>query len=112
MTLLLQILVILHMVGWAIVFGGAVVNLKKPKIATGMLHGILTAIIAGLISMGLAHAIFTDVNDMKYGIKLLIALIAGGMIIWGGRNQEKVSRGFLGAIAGLVLANIAIAVIW
>ncbi len=112
MDIVTGILVVLHLLGWAIVFGGALANLKAPKISPGMLHGILTAIIAGILLVGIGEMGDGSVNHVKIGIKLVIALVAGGMIMWGGRNSEKVTKGFLGAVAGLVAVNVAIAVLW
>ena len=45
MDLVYNVLVVLHLIGWAIVLGGTLVNLRTPKIATGVLHGILTALV-------------------------------------------------------------------
>lgn len=114
MEIVYGIVLVLHLIGWALVLGGAVYGLRESKMNKGMLHGILTALIAGLIMMGLGSAGVAgpEPNNIKMGVKLLIALVVTGMVIYGDRNQEKVTKGYLGGIAGLTVANIAIAVLW
>lgn len=113
MEIVYGIVLILHLIGWALVLGGAVYGLRESKMNKGMLHGILTALIAGLIMMGLGSAGVAgpDPNNIKLGVKLVIALVVTAMVIVGGR-REKVSKGFLGGIVGLTVVNVAIAVLW
>jgi hypothetical protein len=114
MELLYNLLVVVHLVGWAIVLGGTLVNLRTPKIATGVLHGILTALITGILLVGIASASddVHDPNTTKIAVKLVVALVVTGLVIYGTRRPEKVTRGLVGSIAGLTVANIAIAVLW
>jgi hypothetical protein len=115
MDFLYHLLVVLHLIGWAIVLGGTLVNLRTPKIATGVLHGILTALVTGILMVGIAES--TDVlsyelNSTKIAVKLVVALVVTGLVIYGTRRPEKVTRGLVGSIAGLTVVNIAIAVLW
>src|SRR5690625_147615 len=115
MDVLYSIFVVLHLLGWAIVLGGALANMRQPKLAPGVLHGALTALIAGIALVGLAEATSSgpdEINHMKIGIKLIIALVVAGMAIYGRRNDNIVSRGYLGGIAALTVVNVALAVIW
>mgnify|MGYP007060835173 CR=1 FL=1 len=115
MDILYSILVVLHLLGWAIVLGGVLANMRKPKLAPGVLHGALTALLTGILLVGVAEATSggpEEINHMKIGIKLLIALVVTGMAIFGRRNTESVKTGYLGGIAGLVVVNVALAVIW
>lgn len=112
MNIVYGILVILHLIGWAIVFGGALANIRTPKLSSSMLHGVLTALITGILLVGLAEMGDGDVNNIKIGIKLVVALVATGLVIYGQRNEEKVTSGYLGGLAGLVALNVAIAVLW
>lgn len=112
MDLVFGILLVIHMIGWAIVLGGTLTNMREPRIAKGVTHGALTALVAGILLVGLAEMGDGDVNNVKIGVKLVVALVITFMTIWGSRNEEKVTRGFLGGVAGLTVANIAIAVLW
>lgn len=115
MTVVAGVLIVLHLIGWAIVLGGAVVSLRPPRIPTGMLHGALTALVTGLI---LAFLLTTKVwkpdesfSNAKLGVKLVVALIVTGLVAWGGRRKE-VPRWLVLAIAGLTALNVAVAVLW
>jgi len=114
METLYNLLVVLHLVGWAIVLGGTLVNLRTPKIATGVLHGILTALVTGILLVGIASASddVHDPNTTKISVKLVVALVVTGLVVYGTRRPEKVTRGLVGAIAGLTVVNVAIAVLW
>ena len=108
-----RVLLVLHLVGWAIVLGGALVSLRPPRIPTGMLHGALTALVTGLtlgvlVSTG---ALDWDVAPPWLAVKFVVALAVTGLVVWGGRRMQ-VSRGLVCAIAGLTLTNVAIAVLW
>ena len=114
MDLVYQLLIVLHLIGWAIVLGGTLVNLRTPKIATGVLHGILTALVTGILLVGIASAGLAghDPNTTKIAVKLVVALVVTALVILGIRKPSRVTTGYLGAIAGLTVVNIAIAVIW
>lgn len=114
MEIVYGIVLVLHLIGWALVLGGAIYGLRETTMNKGMLHGILTALIAGIVMVGLGSAGVAgpEPNNMKIGIKLIIALVVTAMVLYGNRNSEKVSKGYLGGIAGLTVANIAIAVLW
>ena len=114
MTVVLNLLLVLHLVGWAMVLGGVLAHMKKPVVPVGALHGILTAIVTGILMTGiLAAGLAGDPpNNTKVGIKLLVALVVAALVSVGRRTPARVTTGFLGAIAGLVVLNVGIAVLW
>ena len=114
METLYDVLLVLHLLGWAMVLGGALTNLRTPTIPQGMLHGILTALVAGVVMVGLASAGLTaqEPDNVKIGVKLVIALVVTALIVVGNGRRERVTAGWLGAIAGLTAVNVAIAVLW
>ncbi|CAM3373203.1 hypothetical protein OCAE111667_06235 [Occultella aeris] len=114
MDIVYGILLVLHLIGWAIVLGGSLAGLKSATLYKGTVHGILTALVTGILMVGLASAGVAghDPNNIKIGVKLVIALVVTGLVIYGSRNSEKVTKGYLGGIAGLTVVNIAIAVLW
>ena len=114
MKLFFNILLVLHLLGWAIVLGGTLTNLRTPKIAAGVLHGALTALVTGIVMVGLAESGAVDENFSmaKFGVKLIIALVVTGLVVVGTRKPERVTRQLVGAIAGLTVVNVAIAVLW
>ena len=103
------IFLVLHLLGWAMVFGGALAGMKTGKLTNGAFHGILTALVTGVVLTGLLGA---DANHVKIAVKLVIALVVTALVVIARRRPEKVTNGYLGAIAGLVVVNVALAVIW
>lgn len=110
------IILVLHLLGWAIVLGGAVTSLRAPRIAPGVLHGVLTALVTGIIMVGLlsSGALGGEggVNNVKVAVKLLVALLATGLVLFGAKRPERVTRGLVSGIAGLVVVNVSVAVLW
>lgn len=117
MTVVAGVLIVLHLIGWAIVLGGALVSLRPPRIPTGMLHGALTALVTGLILAFLltsgAWKPDDEFSNAKLGVKLVVALVVTALVAWGGRRKEKgVPRWLVLSIAGLTALNVAVAVLW
>ena len=71
MNILVGILVVLHLLGWAVALGAIVANFKQPKVASAVSHGLYLAVGAGLVITGIAGALGTS------EAALLSALLAG-----------------------------------
>ncbi|QGQ18736.1 hypothetical protein GC089_05085 [Cellulomonas sp. JZ18] len=114
MDVVYGILVVLHLLGWAMVFGGALAGMRTATLNPGVLHGILTALLTGILLTGLASAdvVDRDVDTTKIAVKLVVALAVTVLVVLGRRQGEKVTKGWLGAIAGLTALNVAVAVLW
>ena len=117
MTVVAGVLIVLHLIGWAIVLGGALVSLRPPRIPTGMLHGALTALVTGLILAFLltsgAWKPDEHFSNAKLGVKLVVALVVTALVAWGGRRKDKeVPRWLVLTIGGLTAFNVAVAVLW
>ncbi|NLT25821.1 MAG: hypothetical protein GXX90_04075 [Microbacteriaceae bacterium] len=116
MEIIRWILLILHFVGIAALFGVWFSQLKaipagQARILPGMMHGAWTMLITGLgLVTYLELATDAEINHMKIGIKLLV-LIAIVVLALVNRKKERVSAGVMWAIGGLTLLNIALAVI-
>lgn len=113
MELLHHVLLVLHLLGWAIVLGGVVVNIRTGQLPAGILHGALTALATGIAlvlvgSLGLDR----DYDHVKLGAKLLVALAVTALVLVGRRQPERVGAGLSGAIAGLTALNVTLAVLW
>src|SRR5690606_23170691 len=109
MTVVYYLLFFLHLVGWAIVLGGTVTNLRTPRLAPGAPHGALTAPGTGVLVPGVAEMGdgLPDLNYMKSGIKLVVAVVVTALLVVASRKKEP-SRALIGAIAALTTLNIAI----
>lgn len=106
------ILVALHLIGWAIALGAIVYVMRAPTMPSGVLHGLYLALLTGLALAGIAIAQDWDVSHVKLAIKFTIALAAIGAALWGRRHLKSVSRGYLGGLAGLIVVNVFVAVLW
>ena len=114
-------LLVLHLVGHASLLGGFLTQVRAmrqgtARIVPSMMHGVWTALATGLLLVGLAEyrvamgADF-DVNHMKIGVKSLVVLIIM-FLLYRERKKNTVKAGPFGAIGGLTLGNIVLAVFW
>lgn len=116
MDFLHDVLTLLHLVGFAALFGGFFVQLKaaRPVVNNAMLHGALTQLVTGVLLVGVASGVKDDdftVDNTKIGVKLLVVLVVT-VLVFLHRKQPSISRGVLFAIGGLTLLNAGIAVFW
>jgi len=112
MDLLHDLLVFLHFIGLAALFGGLFVQLKAdPRVVNNaMLHGILTQLVTGVLLVGVLEADDAEVDNAKIGVKLLVALVIG-VLVWVNRRKTLPTGLFMGLL-GLTALNIAVAVFW
>ena len=113
MELAIKLVLILHFVGLSMLLGGALyqVREKAKNIVRPMLDGAYTQLLTGIILVGLVQANDEEVNYVKIGVKLTIALVITVLAVM---NKKKRTNNVAvwGAVLGLTLANIAIAVLW
>ena len=112
---------VLHLVGHASLLGGFLTQVGAmrqgtARIVPAMMHGVWTALATGLLLVGLAeYRVATgadfDVNHMKIGVKSLVVLIIM-FLLYRKRKKNTVKAGLFGAIGGLTLGNIVLAVFW
>ena len=113
MELLKNVLLVLHLLGWAVVLGGSLATLRSPKIAPGVLHGALTALVTGVLMVGVIEmGHLYPVDHAKIAVKLVIAVAVAALVVVGQRRPEKVTTRYLGATLALTAANGASAVLW
>jgi hypothetical protein len=107
------ILVLLHLIGFAALFGGVVVQVrsKKPEVNAAMLHGSLTLLITGLALVWLEEIGPDPVNYIKVAIKLLVTAMVVLLVVKN-RKFASIPRGLWALIGGLTLTNAAVAVLW
>ncbi|MCA5892572.1 hypothetical protein LEP48_04285 [Isoptericola sp. NEAU-Y5] len=123
MEILYNALLVLHFLGWAIVLGGYIASITSPGLYRGVFHGAATALVAGVLMVGVA-----EMSDLwgdggpsmaKIGVKLTIALIITVLAFVAKRQGSKgdngtgaVAPGLKHSIGALTLVNILIAVFW
>jgi hypothetical protein len=105
------ILLYVHLVGFALLLGGAVVQYLsgKLRINAAMLWGSIIQVVSGLALSAPLREV--EPSKIKLGVKLLIALMIFAMTFFS-RKREDVNRGHFLAIVGLTLLNAGVAVFW
>ncbi|WP_125099146.1 hypothetical protein [Leucobacter chromiireducens] len=116
MEIVKGILVVLHLVGFGAVFGSTLAQLSmvkeaRARITPGILHGATLLFATGLLLVASIYMLGGTPNNMKIGVKTLVLIVLIVVILMN-RKKENVSAGVLGAIAGLSLVNVALAVLW
>lgn len=114
MEALRLILRYLHLVGFALLLGGAIVQYLsgKLRINTAMLWGAITQVVTGIaLSAPLRGGGDKEPDPAKLAVKGLIAIMIFIMVFFS-RKRETVAKGHFLAIIGLTLVNAAVAVFW
>ena len=113
MDLFRDILVFLHLVGYASLFGGAFVQLRdRVKVVNhAMLDGALLQVVSGLLLVGVIEGMDDPLNRTKIGVKLAVGLVVA-LLCWVNRAKEHVPGGLFNGIMLLTLINVGIAVFW
>lgn len=109
----MQLFVLLHLVGFAALFGGAFTRLRGPgrAINAAMVHGALTQLVSGVVLLGLQEMGDEDVNHAKLGVKFALLVVISALVLIH-RKKATVPNGAFWAILGLTLVNAALAVFW
>lgn len=106
-------LFVIHLLGFAALFGGAFVQLRDQVkvVNASMLYGVITQVVSGLLLVGVIEGQHDDVNHTKIGVKLLVGLVVG-VLCWVNRAKDRVPTGLFAGILGLTVLNVVIAVFW
>ncbi|WP_127792544.1 Fe-S protein [Agromyces sp. LHK192] len=116
MEFLRHLVLLIHLIGFAVLFGAWVVELFNGKRGiTRVMHwGLAIAGVAGLV-LAAPWGIEYDLNYVKIGTKLVILLAIGALLGIGAGRQRRngsVPPAIFWLIGVLTLANAAIAVLW
>jgi hypothetical protein len=108
-----DILVFVHLVGFAALLGGALVQLgdRVKVVNAAMLRGALTVVVSGIALVGVLEGLDESVDRSKVVAKFAVALVIG-LLCWVNRSRSRVPRGLFGAIVLLTLGDLAISVPW
>lgn len=114
MQLTYDILLILHIVSWAIVIGGWLTHMREQRVGPGVFHGAATALVTGVAMTGIASASETvaDVDNTKIGVKLIVALVVTVLAYVGQREKDAPKPAVFHAIGALAVVNVCIAILW
>jgi hypothetical protein len=103
-----------HLIGFAMLLGGAIAQYVtgKLRINPAMLWGSIIQVLTGIaLSAPLRGGGDDEPSPVKLGVKLLIALVIFVMVFVP-RNRTEVNRGHFIGVVVLTLSNAAVAVFW
>jgi hypothetical protein len=113
MEIVERVLVLLHLVGFAALFGGLVVQARipHPEVNVSMVWGAWLELLTGA---GLVALILTSAEPVSYPqlvVKLLLTLVLV-LLVSKNRKFSSIPRGLWALIGGLTLLNAVVAVLW
>ncbi len=116
MEILRHVVVLIHLVGFAVLFGAWVVEAvsKRRQVTPLMNWGLAIAAVAGLI-LAAPFGLSYELNYVKLGVKLVVLLAIGALLGIGAARQRKdgaVPPAIFWSIGILTLLNAALAVLW
>ena len=117
MELLRDVVVLVHLVGFAVLFGAWVAEAaaRRFRFTTVMNYGILISFLTG-VALAAPWPAGEVINYPKVGIKLVILLVIGALLGIGlarqRRSDQPVARPMFAAVGVLALLAAAIGVLW
>jgi hypothetical protein len=113
METLRLVLLVLHLLGFAALFGGLVVQLRTPEkvVNAAMRDGVGTAFLAGLLLVGVLEAGDGPVDHAKIAVKFAIGLVIL-ILVMANMRKPRIPDGLFYALLVLTIANVCVAVFW
>ena len=113
MEALRLILLFTHLIGFALLLGGAVTQYLSGtlRINPPMLWGSIIQLLSGVGWPRRCGGRRRRADPVKLGVKLVVAVLIFVMVFFS-RKRAEVNRGHFLAIIGLTLVNAAVAVFW
>jgi hypothetical protein len=113
MDFLRQLLLVVHILGFAALLGGLLVQARSPEKSVNALmrDGAGTAFLAGLLLVGVLEADDVEVNNAKIAVKGVIGLVIL-VLVMSNLRKPRISQGLWALILLLTVANICVAVFW
>src|SRR4029453_8405127 len=108
------VLLFIHLVGFALLLGGAITQYVSGTLRINplMLWGSIIQLLSGIaLSAQLRGGGDAEPNPVKLGVKFIVAAMIFVMVFFS-RKRTAVNRGHFLAIIGLTLLNAAVAVFW
>jgi hypothetical protein len=113
MEFLRLVLLFLHLLGFAALLGGLLVQLgpSAKSVNAAMRDGSGTAFLAGLLLVGVLEAGDDPVDHVKVGVKFAIGL-AVLVLVMANTKKPSIPTGLYYGLLLLTAANVAVAVFW
>ena len=106
------VLLVIHILGFAALFGGLVVQAREPQksVNGAMRDGAGTAFLAGLLLVGVIEAGDGDLDHAKIGVKFAIGLVIL-VLVMANTRKPRIPQGLYAGLLVLTVVNIAVAVL-
>lgn len=113
MEILRLVLLFLHLLGFAALFGGLVVQARDSDktVNAAMRDGVGTAFLAGLLLVGVLEAGDDPVNHAKIGVKFVIGLVLL-VLVMANTRKPTIPQGLWAGLLVLSVLNVAVALFW
>ena len=114
MSLVQQIVVFLHLIGFAALLGGCLAQLRSgpaPEVNLAMLYGAWAQLITGVGLLAMEVLANRPVDWVAYAVKLVLSGFAL-LLVAKNRKFQSIPGGLLLLIAGLTALSAAISVFW
>lgn len=112
-------LVVAHFIGLAAIVGPFLLQMRKNGdfAIAAVFGGAITQLVSGLLLVGIAEMGDGDLNHIKIGVKLVVALLVFVAALLGWLRARKSGndrsiKKFFHAAGGLALINVVLAVFW
>lgn len=107
------ILLFIHLLGWAALFGGLLAQAREPykRVNAAMRDGVGTALLSGLALVGVLEAGEDPVNHAKIAVKLVIGLVLL-VLVMANLRKEHIPQGLWAGLLLLTAVNVGVAVFW
>lgn len=109
MSFLISLLVVLHLICWAVALGTWVAAARTRQPNKGMAHATAGAVVIGLL-LAVLVSITGDPNHMKLGIKLVVGVVAVALAYIANKKGPETSSAVWFGIPTAIVLNVIIAV--
>ncbi len=113
METLRLILLILHILGFAALIGGLLVQAGpgEKRVNNAMRDGIGTAFLTGIALVGVLEAGDDAVNHAKVAVKGVVGLVLL-VLVMANTRKDKIPPGLWAGLVALAVLNVCLAVLW
>ncbi|CAN5220809.1 MAG: hypothetical protein ACSLEW_06620 [Nocardioides sp.] len=113
MEIVRLVLLLIHLLGFAALFGGLLVQAAEPvkKVNGLMRDGAGTTFLAGVFLVGVLEMDDVSVDYPKVGVKLVIGLVILALVM-ANLRREKIPQGLWLGLVALTVLNAGVAVFW
>lgn len=108
-----QILALVHLIGFAALFGGCLVQLRtpEPEVSLAMLWGAVIELVTGVALFVLVEVAAEPVRTAPLVVKTVLTVLVMTLVA-ANRRYASIPRGLWGLITGLCLVSAAISALW